>query len=229
MVEFHNSWDSVLKTEFASDYYRSLKAKLESEYANYSTSVCYPPMADIFNAFRLCSYNNTKCVILGQDPYPNPGQAHGLSFSVPDGIRTPQSLQNIYKEIFDDLGIDNRGSGGNLTGWAKQGVLLLNAIMSVRAGQPGSHSELGWQIFTDHVISLLNQRETPLVFMLWGNFAKSKQSLITNPNHLVLTAAHPSPRSAYAGFFGCKHFSKANNFLTAHGVQPIDWSVNPKG
>lgn len=181
-------------------------------------------MENIFNSLKLVDYKDVKCVIIGQDPYHGKGQAHGLSFSVQDGVRIPPSLMNIFKEIESDLLIPPPKSG-NLTGWANQGVLLLNAVLTVREGKPNSHKGKGWEKLTDCVISKLNERETPIVFMLWGANAKSKASLITNPKHLVLEAAHPSPLSAFNGFFGCKHFSKANNFLMRNGLTPINWQL----
>lgn len=183
-------------------------------------------MYDIFNALKLTSYSDVKCVIIGQDPYHGEGQAHGLSFSVRRGIVPPPSLVNIFKEIRDDLGIDNLGKHGELTKWAESGVLLLNSVLTVRANSARSHRGLGWEEFTTDVIKLLNEREKPMVFMLWGADAKEKVQLITNPAHLVLKSAHPSPLSAYNGFFGCKHFSKANQFLRANGMTEIDWTID---
>ena len=182
-------------------------------------------MYDIFNAMKLTAYNDVKCVIIGQDPYHGEGQAHGLSFSVRQGIAPPPSLVNIFKEIKNDVGIDNSGKHGDLTKWAENGVLLLNSVLTVRANQPRSHRGMGWEQFTTEIITLLNKREKPMVFLLWGNDAKQKMSYITNPNHLVLTSAHPSPLSAYNGFFGCRHFSKANEFLRKNGLEEIDWSI----
>ena len=175
-------------------------------------------MYDIFNAMKLTSYNDVKAVIIGQDPYHGEGQAHGLSFSVKKGVAPPPSLVNIFKEIKSDVGIDNSGKHGELTKWAKNGVLLLNSVLTVRANSPKSHQGMGWEIFTDDVIKLLNLREKPMVFLLWGRDAKNKAKLITNPNHCILMSAHPSPLSAYNGFFGCKHFSKANEFLVSKGI-----------
>lgn len=222
MVEFNNEWDELLKDEFTKDYYLKLRQILISEYR---TQRIFPGMYDIFNALKLTSYNDVKCVIIGQDPYHGEGQAHGLSFSVRKGIAPPPSLVNIFKEIRDDLGIDNLGKHGELTQWAKSGVLLLNSVLTVRANQARSHRGLGWEEFTTDVIKLLNMREKPMVFMLWGADAKAKQQFITNPNHLVLKSAHPSPLSAYNGFFGCRHFSKANEFLRSNGMSEIDWSI----
>lgn len=223
MVNFENDWDELLKGEFEKDYYISLRQKLIEEY---KTQRIFPGMYDIYNAMKFTSYDSVKCVILGQDPYHNVGQAHGLSFSVRKGVTPPPSLVNIFKEIRDDIGIDNLGKHGNLTKWAENGVLLLNTVLTVRANQARSHRGMGWEIFTTDVIKLLNEREKPIVFMLWGGDAKAKQQFITNPNHLVLKAAHPSPLSAYNGFFGCKHFSQANEFLKSHGLGEIDWSID---
>jgi uracil-DNA glycosylase len=223
MVNFENEWDELLKDEFEKEYYLQLRQKLINEYR---TQRIYPGMYDIFNAMKFTSYNDVKCVIIGQDPYHGEGQAHGLSFSVRKGVAPPPSLVNIFKEIRDDVGIDNLGKHGELTKWAKEGVLLLNSVLTVRANQARSHHGLGWENFTTDVIKLLNEREKPMAFMLWGADAKSKQQFITNPNHLVLKAAHPSPLSAYNGFFGCKHFSKVNEFLKANGMDEIDWSID---
>lgn len=223
MVEFDNEWDELLKNEFTKPYYLKLKKILIAEYKNQQI---FPGMYDIFNALKLTSYSNVKAVIIGQDPYHNIGQAHGLSFSVKKGVAPPPSLVNIFKEIRSDVGIDNLGKHGELTNWAESGVLLLNSVLTVRANQPRSHRNIGWEDFTDNVISLLNQREKPVVFLLWGNDAKAKKKLITNPNHLILTAAHPSPLSAFNGFFGCRHFSKANEFLKANNIEEINWSID---
>ena len=181
-------------------------------------------MHDIFNALKFTPYSQVRAVILGQDPYHGPGQAHGLSFSVQKGKRIPPSLVNIHQELRDDLGVQSPGHGC-LEGWARQGVLMLNTVLTVRAKQANSHKGKGWEIFTDRIIELLNQRQEPMVFLLWGANAKAKQSLITNPNHLVLTAAHPSPFSAFSGFFGCRHFSQCNDFLEAHGQGRIQWDA----
>ena len=223
MVHLENDWDELLKDEFKKPYYLELRQKLISEYR---TQRIFPGMYDIFNAFKLTSYDSVKAVIIGQDPYHGEGQAHGLSFSVRKGIAPPPSLVNIFKEIKDDVGIDNTGMHGELTKWAENGVLLLNSVLTVRADQARSHRNLGWEEFTSNVINLLNLREKPIVFMLWGADAKAKSALITNPQHLILKAAHPSPLSAYNGFFGCKHFSKANEFMKSRGIEPIDWSIN---
>lgn len=223
MVNFGNEWDELLKDEFEKDYYIRLRQTLIDEY---KTQQIFPDMYDIYNAMKLTSYNDVKCVIIGQDPYHGEGQAHGLSFSVKKGVAPPPSLVNIFKEIRDDTGIDNLGKHGELTKWAESGVLLLNSVLTVRAHKPKSHHGIGWENFTTDVIKLLNQREKPMVFMLWGGDAKAKQKFITNPAHLVLKSAHPSPLSAYNGFFGCKHFSQANEFLRAVGLGEIDWSID---
>ncbi len=181
-------------------------------------------MYDIFNALKYTAYNDVKAVILGQDPYHGPGQAHGLCFSVKKGIAAPPSLVNIFRELQDDLGIDPPPHG-ELTQWAKNGVLLLNTVLTVRAGAANSHRNMGWEIFTDRVISLLNEREAPMVFLLWGTPARQKAKLITNKNHLILQTVHPSPLSAYGGFFGCRHFSQCNDFLVSKGMEPINWQI----
>ncbi|HOD61641.1 MAG TPA: uracil-DNA glycosylase [Bacilli bacterium] len=219
MIVFHNHWDHLLAEEFQKEYYRKLREFLVEEYR---TKVIYPSMYDIFKALILTDYEDVKVVILGQDPYHGPGQAHGLCFSVPEGISLPPSLQNIYKEIENDLQIKMNPSG-DLTCWAKEGVLLLNTVLTVRANQANSHHGKGWELFTDKIIELLNAREKPIVFILWGNNAKAKIEKIDNPHHLVLTAPHPSPLSAYYGFFGCRHFSKTNNFLKSMNIPPINW------
>ena len=222
MIEFNNEWDELLKDEFKKPYYLELRKKLIYEYR---TQQIFPGMYDIFNALKYTSYSDIKAVIIGQDPYHGVGQAHGLSFSVKKGVAPPPSLVNIFKEIKSDLGIDNMGKHGELTEWAKNGVLLLNSVLTVRANQARSHRNLGWEEFTDNVRRLINLREKPVVFMLWGADAKAKEKLITNPNHLILKAAHPSPLSAFNGFFGCRHFSKANEFLKSKGIEEIDWSI----
>lgn len=222
MVHFENDWDTMLDGEFDKDYYQSLRQFLIKEY---STQTIYPDMYDIYNAMKYTSYNDVKAVIIGQDPYHGPNQAHGLCFSVKKGIQPPPSLVNIFKEIKADVGIDNLGKHGELTNWAKSGVLLLNSVLTVRAGLANSHKGKGWEIFTDNVIAMLNKRSKPIVFLLWGNNAKAKSMLITNPVHKVLTCAHPSPLSAYNGFFGCRHFSKANEFLRENNISEIDWSI----
>lgn len=222
MLRTGNEWEVLLRDETEKPYYQALRQFLIQEY---KTGAVYPPQNDLFNALRSTTYSSVRCVILGQDPYHGAGQAHGLSFSVREGIQPPPSLQNIYKEIYADLGIQNPTNYGDLTRWAQQGVLLLNTVLSVRAGEAGSHRGQGWETFTDYIIRLLNLREDPIVFLLWGAPAGRKAALITNPNHLVLKAAHPSPLSATKGFFGCKHFSQANAFLKANGFQEIDWRV----
>lgn len=222
MVHIGNDWDEILKGEFDKPYYRQLRAFLKQEY---TARTIYPPMNDIFNALRYTSFENTKVVIIGQDPYHEPGQAHGLCFSVKDGTLPPPSLINIYKEIKSDLGIDNPPDYGELTSWAKQGVLMLNTVLTVRRGQANSHKGKGWEQFTDRVISELNRKETPVVFLLWGANARAKAQIITNPIHVKLSCAHPSPLSAYNGFFGCRHFSKTNEILVANGLEPIDWRI----
>ena len=223
MVHLENDWDIILDGEFEKDYYKSIRAVLKREY--FSRTV-FPPMHDIFNALKYTPYSETKVVILGQDPYHEVGQAHRLSFSVKKGIRIPPSLVNIYKELNDDIGM-SIPNHGELTSWAKQGVLLLNATLTVREGQANSHSQIGWATFTDEVIKKLDKNDNPIVFILWGANARSKKKYITNKNHLVLESAHPSPLSAHNGFFGSKPFSKANSFLESHGVTPINWnSVN---
>ncbi len=221
MVHFGNSWDQVLAGEFEKEYYQKLRRFLIEEYRNRTV---YPDMHDIFNAQKTTGYDDVKVVILGQDPYHEPGQAHGMAFSVQPGIKTPPSLVNIYKELKDDIGIEPVNHG-YLLKWAQQGVLLLNTCLTVRAHQANSHKGKGWEIYTDRVIELLNQREKPVVFILWGANAKSKTKLITAPQHLVLTGAHPSPLSAYNGFYGGQYFSKTNNFLEGQGNRPIDWQL----
>ena len=222
MVTIGNEWDTLLKSEFESDYYLKLREILKKEYA---TKTIYPSMYDIFNALKLTDFKDVKAVILGQDPYHGEGQAHGLCFSVKQGIKPPPSLINIYKEQKSDLGIEQPLDCGDLTKWAKQGVLLLNTSLTVRAGQANSHKGIGWEILTDKIIALINESQIPVVFLLWGANARAKKSLITNKNHLVLESVHPSPLSAYNGFFGCKHFSKTNEFLITNGRTPIDWQL----
>lgn len=221
MVQLGNEWDTLLADEFEKDYYKRLRTILAHEY---KTQTIYPNMYDIFNALRYTSYSDIKAVIIGQDPYHGEGQAHGLCFSVKKGVEPPPSLKNIFKEIQAELGI-NPPDHGELTKWAKEGVLLLNAALTVRAGQANSHKNLGWETFTDRIIELVNQRETPVVFLLWGANARQKQALITNPVHKILTCAHPSPLSAFNGFFGCGHFKECNDFLLEHNMTPIDWSL----
>ena len=222
MVNIGNEWDKLLADEFKKDYYLQLRQFLISEYNSHTI---YPPMNDIFNALKTTSYSDVKAVILGQDPYHGAGQAHGMCFSVKKGTPPPPSLQNIFKEIHDELGLPIPPHG-ELTKWAKNGVLLLNTVLTVREGQANSHKGHGWEILTDRIIELLNERNTPIVFLLWGGNARSKAKLITNPEHLVLQCAHPSPLSAYNGFFGCGHFIRANDFLKNNGIEPIDWSLD---
>lgn len=219
MVKLGNDWDEILKDEWEKPYYKQLRSFLKQEYA---TKTVYPDMHDIFNALRLCSFEDTKVVIIGQDPYHGVGQAHGLCFSVKDGVPPPPSLKNIFKELRDDVGrpID---LNGNLEKWAKQGVLLLNAVLTVREGEPTSHKGMGWEIFTDQVIKELNKKETPVVFLLWGAYAQKKGELITNPKHRKLLSVHPSPLSASRGFLGCRHFSKTNKILETNGLNGIIW------
>ncbi|MDY2744009.1 MAG: uracil-DNA glycosylase [Eubacteriales bacterium] len=221
MVSIGNDWDAILADEFKKPYYLALRQFLKEEY---SSKVIYPSMYDIFNAFRYTPYSDVKVVLLGQDPYHGAGQAHGLCFSVKDGVAPPPSLVNIFKELNHDVGCTVPQSGC-LTKWAERGVMLLNSVLTVREGASGSHRGKGWETFTDSVISRLNDRKVPIVFMLWGNYAKSKIPLITSDRHLVLTAAHPSPLSASYGFFGCRHFSKANDFLVSNGMTPVDWQL----
>jgi len=219
MVSLGNDWDGLLSGEFQSEYYLKLREFLKKEY--FSRRI-YPPMNDIFNALKFTSYENTRVVILGQDPYHGPGQAHGLCFSVKRGVELPPSLKNIFKELNIELGI-KPPECGELVGWAKQGVLLLNTTLTVRESSPQSHKGQGWEILTDKIISLLNDKPTPIVFILWGGNARAKKALITNKSHLVLECAHPSPLSAYAGFFGCNHFVKANEFLNNAGLPTVKW------
>ena len=221
MVKLGNSWDSVLADEFEKDYYKDLREFLKEEYSRHTV---YPEMHNIFNALKAAPYDQVKAVILGQDPYHEPGQAHGLCFSVQKGVPQPPSLVNIFKEMKADLGI-TPPDHGCLTDWAEQGVLLLNAVLTVRAHEANSHKGKGWEIFTDRVIELLNEREKPIVFILWGANAKAKEKLITNPRHLIITGAHPSPLSAHNGFWGGKYFSRTNEFLIEKGIEPINWKI----
>lgn len=216
------SWLSVLQPQFDAPYFAELKTFLLAERAQHT---CYPPGSKIFAAFDSTPFDDVKVVILGQDPYHEPGQAMGLCFSVPQGIAVPPSLVNIIKEINADLGVDIPLTVGDLSGWAEQGVLLLNATLTVRAHQAGSHQRHGWELFTDAAIRELSSRRNGIVFLLWGSYAISKKAFIDSGRHLVLTAPHPSPLSAYRGFFGCRHFSQANAYLTGHGQSPIDWSA----
>lgn len=221
MAEIDNDWLPVLAGEYKKPYYRELYKFVTEEY---NTHLIFPKADDIFNAFHLTPLNRVKAVILGQDPYHGDGQAHGLSFSVQDNVDIPPSLVNIYKELHDDLGLyipDN----GNLTKWAEEGVLLLNTVLTVRAHNPASHQGHGWEEFTDAVIRAVNDLDRPVVFILWGSPARAKKKLLTNPKHLVLEAPHPSPLSSYRGFFGSRPFSKTNEFLLRHGIEPIDWQI----
>ena len=222
-VKIEESWKEVLKDEFTKDYFLQIATFIKTEKA--AGKIIYPPGTLLFNAFEKTPFNKVKVVLLGQDPYHNPGQAHGLSFSVPDGVAKPPSLINIFKELHSDVGIAP-GVSGNLEKWAEQGVLLLNASLTVRKNEPGSHSKIGWIEFTDAVIRKISELKTGVVFILWGKFAQDKQVLIDETKHHVLKAAHPSPFSADKGFFGCKHFSKTNEFLMQEGMQPIDWKLN---
>jgi uracil-DNA glycosylase len=218
-VKIEESWKSRLDNEFKKDYFIKLAGYIRDEYRK---STIYPPGSLIFNAFNLCPFDRVKAVILGQDPYHGPGQAHGLCFSVKDRVEFPPSLVNIFKEIESDTGISAPASG-NLTRWAEQGILLLNSILTVKAHQPGSHHGKGWEVFTDYVISILNAEKEHLVFFLWGAYAQKKGALIDRNKHLVLESVHPSPLSAFRGFFGNGHFRKCNEYLVAHGITPIAW------
>ncbi|MBD5465670.1 MAG: uracil-DNA glycosylase [Lachnospiraceae bacterium] len=221
MAAINNDWLEPLTPEFHKDYYKKLFTKIKEEY---STHVIFPPADDIFNAFHFTPLHEVKAVIIGQDPYHNVGQAHGLCFSVKPDVEIPPSLVNIYKELQDDLGCyipDN----GYLVKWAKQGVLMLNTVLTVRAHQANSHRGLGWEQFTDAAIEVLNKEDRPIVFILWGSPAQKKKAMLNNPNHLILEAPHPSPLSAYRGFFGSRPFSKTNAFLKAHGIEEIDWQI----
>ena len=222
MVAIGNSWDGLLEPLFRSQVYAGVREFLKEEYKNHTV---YPPAGDIFNALKFTPYEQVKVVILGQDPYHEPGQAHGLSFSVQPGVPAPPSLKNIFKEQRTDLGISQPAGAGCLEAWAKQGVLLLNATLTVRAHEANSHKNCGWAAVTDEIIRVLDRREPPMVFLLWGANAKAKGALVKNPRHLVLTSAHPSPLSAYNGFFGCRHFSKANAFLEQTGQSPVNWQL----
>ena len=219
MVHIGNDWDEILKNEWSKPYYQQLRQVLKAEY---SSQKIYPHMNDIFNALKYTSFEDTKVVIIGQDPYHGEGQAHGLCFSVKKGVKAPPSLKNIFKELEMDIG-KPIPPHGELTEWAKQGVLLLNTVLTVREGQPTSHSKIGWETFTDRVISELNRKETPVVFLLWGAHAQRKAELINNPLHYKLRTVHPSPLSASRGFFGCRHFSKANELLRQNGLEEIKW------
>jgi len=220
MVQLNNDWDALLENEFKQDYYQNLRRFLKTAY---STKTIYPNMYDIFNALKLTPYANVKAVIVGQDPYINPGEAHGLSFSVCPGIKTPPSLGNIFKELSTDVGC-TVPNNGHLVHWAEQGVLLLNSVLTVEAKRSRSHAGQGWERFTDFVLELLNRRKTPMAFLLWGKDAQTKGRIIDNPDHLILQAAHPSPLAG-GRFFGCRHFSKTNAFLQENGLAPIDWQL----
>ena len=218
MFMIGNDWDIVLKNVWESNGFHKFMSKVKKEYENYT---CYPEWNNIFNALKLTPYKSVKVVILGQDPYHGEGEAHGLSFSVQEGIKMPPSLQNIFKELYDDLGIKNTST--DLTSWAREGVLLLNSILTVRKDSPLSHKDLGWQLLTDHIIKLLNLKEEPVVFILWGGQARSKKKFITNKKHLIIESVHPSPLSASRGFFGSKPFSKTNNFLKEHNIKEVNF------
>ena len=220
MIKFNNDWDALLEEEFQKDYYQNLRAFLKNAYA---TSTVYPNMYDIFNALMYTPYNRVRAVIVGQDPYINPGEAHGFAFSVLPGAKVPPSLANIFKEIHADVGC-TIPNNGHLIPWAKQGVMLLNTVLTVEARRSKSHANKGWERFTDTVMFHLNDREEPIVFLLWGRDAQAKGRLIDNPKHLVLKAAHPSPLAG-GKFFGCRHFSKTNDFLVKNGQSPIDWQI----
>ena len=216
-----NDWNGVLKDEFEKEYFEKLTDFVKTEY---KSEVCFPPVKDIFNAFEMCSFSNTKIVILGQDPYHGKGQAHGLSFSVPEGMKIPPSLRNIFKELTSDLGVDS-ATQGDLTSWAKQGVLLLNATLTVRKSKPVSHQKQGWEEFTDSVIKTISNKKESVVIVLWGKFAEQKVSLIDESKHCIITSSHPSPFSAHRGFLGSKPFSKTNEFLEKKGIEKIDWEL----
>ncbi len=218
---FNNDWDEQLKEETEKDYFQELRYKLAKEYKLHKV---YPPKEDLFKALKLTPYEDTKVVILGQDPYHGPGQAHGLSFSVKPGVRIPPSLVNIYKELHSDLGVPIPNHG-TLVHWAEQGVLLLNTVLTVRDGEANSHKGLGWERFTDAVIEKLNERDKPVVFILWGSHAQKKGAFVDRKKHLVIQSVHPSPLSVHRGFFGSRPFSKANAFLAAHGIKPVDWAI----
>ena len=219
------AWQMALAPEFGKPYYRKLYETVKSEYA---ARIIYPPSEELFSAFEAAPLEKVKVVILGQDPYHEPGQAHGMCFSVRPGVEIPPSLQNIYQELHDDLGCDIPDNG-YLMKWAEQGVFLLNSVLTVRAHAANSHRGIGWETFTDAAIRALNAQDRPIVYLLWGRPAQMKQELLDNPKQLVLTAPHPSPLSAYRGFFGCRHFSRANAFLAANGLEPIDWQIEDVG
>lgn len=221
-VSLENDWGEILKDEFKKEYYLKLKEFLKEEY---SSKIVYPKMEDIFNALKFTSFKDTKVVILGQDPYHGEGQSHGLSFSVKKDIKVPPSLRNMYKELNADLGL-KIPNNGYLKSWAEEGILLLNTSLTVREAEANSHKKIGWEIFTDRIIELLNEREDPVVFILWGNNAKTKENLITNDRHFIIKSVHPSPLSASRGFFGSKPYSKTNKFLKTIGKEPIDWQID---
>jgi len=220
-IKFGNDWDYLLNKELSKPYFMQLMDKVEEEYHNYKV---YPKYENLFCALKLTAFHDVKVVIIGQDPYHQENQSHGLCFSVPVGEIIPKSLQNIYKELVNDLNI-KYPEHGNLTSWANQGVLLLNTVLSVRDSNPGSHRNLGWEIFTSEIIKLLNLKEKPIVFLLWGNDAKKKEALINHHKHEILSSVHPSPLSAHRGFFGCKHFSKTNQILLRHQIETINWQI----
>ena len=219
MIE--NGWNEYLKEEFSKPYYKELYSFVKNAYA---TEVVYPPSEDLFSALEVTDINDVKILLLGQDPYHEVGQAHGMSFSVRPGVKTPPSLRNMYKELADELGL-YIPNNGYLMKWAEQGVLLMNTVLTVKEGCANSHKDKGWEQFTDAVIKAVNKQDRPIVYFLWGSNARSKKKLITNPKHLVLETVHPSPLSAYNGFFGCGHFKRANEFLEANGIKPIDWQI----
>lgn len=216
-----NDWQEKLSVIWNSEGYNIFKKNIENEYIN---KIIYPEYDNVFNALKITSYKNTRVVIVGQDPYHGENEAMGLSFSVPKNIKVPPSLKNIYKELNDDLGIDIPNHG-DLTSWTKEGVLLLNSVLTVEKDKPGSHQKIGWQRLTDYIIKIINQKETPVVFILWGNYARNKKEIITNPNHLIIESTHPSPFSARNGFFGSKPFSKTNDFLKKNNLQEINWEI----
>ena len=217
-----NNWDNILDNEYHKDYFKNIVKFINKAYKE---KEIYPPKNKILRALSLCDYDNVKVVILGQDPYHGEGEAYGLSFAVSNGIKLPPSLKNIYKELYDDLGIPPSNTG-NLECWAKEGVLLLNAVLTVEKDKPASHKNIGWEQFTDSIIKILNNKENPIVFILWGNFAKSKKQYITNPKHLIIESSHPSPFSANYGFFGSKPFSRTNKFLKENNIKEINWKVS---
>lgn len=217
-----NSWDEILKEEYQKDYFKNIAMFINKEYRE---KTIFPPKSNILRAFKLTDYDNVKVVILGQDPYHGINEANGLAFSVSKGVRLPPSLQNIYKELYNDLGI-TVSTNGDLEKWAREGVLLLNSVFTVEKDKPASHKNIGWEQFSDEVIKKVNEKNTPVVFILWGSFAKSKTKYITNPIHLVITSPHPSPFSAYSGFFGSKPFSRTNEFLRKNNIKEIDWKID---